>query len=168
MVKRHPLSRKDFKKLAGEAPWITSVYGPSPTVELLELDDGTQIYRVNNEWALVKATLKELNKDVTYPTLLAANKYDAVKGFYPRARVDEGAVKPIATGADVMRPGIVGFEGNFKAGDVVLVESPGGRVIAVAVSLYDRQAVEGMQRGKVLLNIHYINDRVWKIMSGGS
>jgi RNA-binding protein, containing PUA domain len=76
--------------------------------------------------------------------------------------VDAGAVKPIINGADVMRPGIKELLGDFGKDDVVFVTDEKGRVIAVAVALYSRQEMEQMQKGKVLINLHHLGDKIWQ------
>ncbi|MFP3157611.1 MAG: PUA domain-containing protein [Caldivirga sp.] len=167
-IKRHMLSKRDVKELVGEAPWLSEAYGSLEEVEVIEVRDDLRLYKVGDEVAVVKATVKvnEANRDVTYPTLLAANKYPVILNYYPVAQVDEGAVKPIATGADVMRPGIKGLSRPFKVGDVVLVRSPSGRIIAITVSLFESEELMRMSRGRVLKNIHHVNDEVWRLMSG--
>ena len=167
VVNRHMLSKKDIKKLMSEVPWLSEVYGSIDEAEVIKVNDELEVYRIMNDVALVKAAVNVNNTNVnlTYPTLLAANKYPSLVKHYPVVKVDEGAVKPIATGADVMRPGIREFTGSFKPGDIVLVKSPSERIIAVAVSLYSSDEVVKMSRGKVLKNIHHVDDEVWRLMS---
>ncbi|MFP3311086.1 MAG: PUA domain-containing protein [Caldivirga sp.] len=168
VIKRHMLSKRDIKGLVSEVPWLSEAYNNLDEVEVIEVRDDLRLYKVGDEVAVVKATIKvnEANRDVTYPTLLAANKYPVILNYYPVAQVDEGAVKPIATGADVMRPGIRGLSRPFKVGDVVLIKSPSGRIIAIAVSLFESEELMKMSKGKVLKNIHHIDDEVWRLMSG--
>lgn len=83
---------------------------------------------------------------------------------YKKVLVDLGAVKYIANGADVMRPGIVDYD-FFDEDDlvVVLVEkhmSP----IAIGRALLDSRLLDNMDRGKVLKNIHHVGDRIWKVV----
>ncbi|ABW01879.1 PUA domain-containing protein [Caldivirga maquilingensis] len=167
VINRHMLSKKDIKRLMNEVPWLSEVYGNIEEAEVIKANDNLEIYRIMNDTALVKAVVSVSNTsmNLTYPTLLAANKYPSLVKYYPVVQVDEGAVKPIATGADVMRPGIRELTGSFKPGEIVLVKSPGGRVIAVTVSLYSSDEVINMSRGKVLKNIHHVDDYVWRLMS---
>src|SRR5207245_3639727 len=56
-------------------------------------------------------------------------------GLFPSARVDEGALKFVLNGADVMRPGIRSFD-DFGAGRLVVVreeEKGGGIAVGWAV-----------------------------------
>ncbi|WP_291765773.1 PUA domain-containing protein [Caldivirga sp. UBA161] len=166
-INRHMLSKKDIKKLMNEVPWLSEVYGSIDEAEVIKISDELEVYRIMNDIAFVKAVVNVNNTgmNLIYPTLLAANKYPTLVKYYPVVKVDEGAVKPIATGADVMRPGIREFTGSFKSGDIVLVKSPGERIIAVAVSLYSSDEVANMSRGKVLKNIHHVDDGVWRLIS---
>ncbi len=80
-----------------------------------------------------------------------------------RATVNMGAVPFVCNGADVMAPGIVGFEGKFKVGDfVVVVDERHHRPIAIAEALFDSGEAEKLGQGKVLKNVHYVGDKVWK------
>ncbi len=45
---------------------------------------------------------------------------------------------------------------------MVFVADEKGRVIAVAVALYTRQEMEQMQKGKVLINLHHLGDKIWQ------
>jgi PUA domain protein len=82
----------------------------------------------------------------------------------PKIIVDQGAVAPIARGADVMRPGILGFEGDFSANQIVAVVEPSRKLpIAVHRSLYSRAEIEAMKRGRVTKRLHYLGDRYWKL-----
>ena len=79
--------------------------------------------------------------------------------------VDMGAVPHIVNGADVMRPGIKDFRGEFDEGDFVVVRDERNlRPLAVAIALVGLEECRAMKRGKVAKNIHHVNDRIWKLM----
>jgi len=81
----------------------------------------------------------------------------------PRVVVDSGAVKHVVNGADVMAPGIVRVEGDFAKGDlVVVVDEKHGKPLCVGVALVDRSELASMSRGKVVENLHYVGDKLWK------
>lgn len=61
-----------------------------------------------------------------------------------------------------MRPGIKKLEGDFNKGSIVFVADEKGRTIAIAASLYSKGEIEQMEKGKVLLNLHYLGDRAWR------
>ena len=75
-----------------------------------------------------------------------------------------GAVKHILNGADIMAPGIVRIIGDFKKGDLVLVvDEKYGKPLAVCEALYSSEEISKMSKGKVLKNLHYVGDKVWKL-----
>ena len=81
----------------------------------------------------------------------------------PRVVVDSGAVKHVVNGADVMAPGMVRVEGDFAKGDlVVVVDEKHGKPLCVGVALVDRSELASMSRGKVVENLHYVGDKLWK------
>jgi len=83
----------------------------------------------------------------------------------PAMIVDMGAVPHIVNGADVMRPGIKDFRGEFNEGDFVVVRDERNlRPLAVAIALVGLEECRAMKRGKVAKNIHHVNDRIWKLM----
>jgi len=82
----------------------------------------------------------------------------------PKVVVDIGAVKPIASGADVMGPGVKEVEGSFREGDLVAVVDERLRaVIAVGIAL--RPSGEARERGKTIKNIHHAGDALWRAVS---
>ncbi len=81
----------------------------------------------------------------------------------PKIIVDEGAVKPISRGADIMAPGVVGVKGSFKSNEiVVIIDEKYKAPIAVALALMNSESIMKASRGKVALNIHHFKDSYWK------
>src|SRR3989338_2948886 len=77
--------------------------------------------------------------------------------------VDMGAVKFVVGGADIMRPGIVSIESEISVGDfVVVVDVNNKKPLAVGIALFDSSTMQEMKTGKVIKNIHYVVDDVWK------
>lgn len=76
--------------------------------------------------------------------------------------VDEGALKFIMNGADVMKPGIVYADEDIKKDDFVYVVVEGKETpIAVGIALVDgKEMTEG--KGKAIKNIHHLKDKIWK------
>ena len=76
--------------------------------------------------------------------------------------IDAGAVRFIAGGADVMRPGIVEINDDIKKGDyVVIKEQTHNKPIAVGLAKFDSEEIKTMQKGKVIETLHYVGDRIW-------
>ncbi len=77
--------------------------------------------------------------------------------------VDMGAVPFVVSGADIMRPGIVEIESEISAGDfVVIVDQTHKKMLSVGVALFSSSEMRAMTAGKVVKNIHYVGDIIWK------
>lgn len=82
--------------------------------------------------------------------------------LFPSATVDQGAIKFILNGADVMRPGIRRLDDWGEAGMLVVVqEEAKGRAIAVGRSNLSGQEAQAMTRGSCLKNLHHVGDKYW-------
>lgn len=84
--------------------------------------------------------------------------------LFPSATVDEGAIRFLLNGADVMRPGIRKFDDWGGEGKVVLIkEEKKGRAIAIGVSLATSATAASMTKGICFRNIHHVGDRYWNL-----
>ena len=82
---------------------------------------------------------------------------------FPNVMVDMGAVKFMCNGANVMRPGIKRYT-EFGANDVIcVIEESQHKFLAVGRAMTDSSALEGMSKGEVVKNLHYISDKYWEI-----
>lgn len=78
--------------------------------------------------------------------------------------VDMGAVKFVAGGADVMRPGIKAIDAGVNNGDfVVVVDETHKKPLAVCQALFSGDDIMKMEKGKVLKSVHHVGDELWKI-----
>jgi len=159
VTRRHPLSKKERKRLAERAK---SLYPGIPLAfdeAELAVVDGITIYIIDGVPCLYE------EGEELMPTLRCLLKHGA--SWLPRLVVDRGAAKAVARGADLMAPGVKRVEGEFGAGDVVaIVDEQTGAAVAVARALEDaaviREKVESRGRGKVAENIHHVGDDVWE------
>ena len=95
------------------------------------------------------------------PALTDSNAISRIKGYVV---VDEGAVRYVVNGANVMRPGVVEYS-SFSEGSLVVVKEPVyKRVIAVGYSMVDSSELEGLERGAVVKNVHYLRDPAWNAL----
>jgi RNA-binding protein, containing PUA domain len=161
-VKRIRLSNREIRQLRETNRFMAPVLEGADVVEIVPLSEREHLYLVDGEALFLK-----IHKDVgeyLVPTLFLIHKSAKGKSLppHPKVVVDAGAVRPIINGADVMRPGIKELLGDFGKDDVVFVTDEKGRVIAVAVALYSRQEMEQMQKGKVLINLHHLGDKIWQ------
>ncbi len=157
-MRRWQLSKKDRKKLLAE---IARLYprlsiDPDTRIEKLVEDDIT-LYLFNGEaWFF-----EHEGRLIPHLQMLLRRGY---QGWLPYIVVDEGAVKPISRGADLMRPGVLRFEGDFQRGDIlVIVEPSRGLPLAVHEALVSREEAEAMEKGRITKSIHHVGDRVWKL-----
>lgn len=82
--------------------------------------------------------------------------------LFPSVVVDEGAIKFLINGADVMRPGIRKLDDWGPAGAMVVVkEEKKGRAIAVGPSLVEGSEALAMAKGGCVKNVHHVGDRFW-------
>jgi len=88
----------------------------------------------------------------------------ATLGLFPSAVVDEGAIKFLLNGADVMRPGIRKLDDWGGSGRMVIVkEEKKGRAIAVGTSMVSSAEAQGMSKGGCIRNLHHVGDRFWNL-----
>ncbi len=93
------------------------------------------------------------------PTL----KLLAKKLILKNVAIDMGAVKFVVSGADIMRPGIVELDENISAGDIVVITDINyKKPLAVGIALFSSGEIRKMERGKVITNLHYVGDKLWK------
>ena len=84
--------------------------------------------------------------------------------LFPTAVVDEGAIRFLLNGADVMRPGIRNLDDWGAAGRMVVVrEEKKGRAIAVGTSMVSSADARGMTKGGCVRNLHHVGDRFWNL-----
>lgn len=143
---------------------LASLFEGVDSVEVVQISERDFLYLLDGAPLLLKTSVRDLGEAVA-PTLYLIHrtpKGKEVASMYPRAVVDAGAVKRIVDGADVMRPGIRAFHGEFSRGSVVIVEDERGRAIALTAAVVGRAEAEAMERGKVLLNFHHLGDRIWQ------
>jgi len=157
---RHFIRKSELKPLKEEIlkqydeKFIDQIFPTKSNVELILTESGDTLYAVNNELKLWKS------KDGYIPvlTLLLNNKVD-LKTIV----VDFGAIRHVANGADIMRPGITNIDPSIKKGDIVRVEEETHhRALAVGRALFDAVDMESKDSGKVIKNIHTIQDPIWQ------
>jgi PUA domain protein len=74
-----------------------------------------------------------------------------------------GAVAHVANGADIMRPGVKDVQSDFAKGElVVIADEKYNKPIALGLTEIDSAEMRLMPRGKVILNVHYVGDDLWK------
>ncbi|MCL5877256.1 MAG: DUF1947 domain-containing protein [Candidatus Bathyarchaeota archaeon] len=154
--RRYPLKAKEAKQIKDEATLklkldFDALFGAKANVEVVESDVGL-IYLIGGKPLLFKLDQKVL------PTLL----FDEFTAKAPKVVVDMGAIPYVCKGATVMAPGIVRIEGEFGAGDLVLVaDMKHNKALAVGESLMDATTARATKKGPVVKTLHYVSDKIW-------
>jgi PUA domain protein len=155
-MKKWVLSRRDSAETVQE---IESSLGKalnlpkSAQAECAEPEDGIVFVNLDS-LTFVKA-------DDRFIPFLGSPK---VLELFPSAMVDEGAIKFLLNGADVMRPGIRKFDDWGSPGAIVVVkEEKKGRAIAIGLSTVSGSEASAMTKGNCLKNLHHVGDRYWNL-----
>jgi PUA domain protein len=99
----------------------------------------------------------------TQAGLLPSLKFDELINYLPKIVVDMGAVAHVVNGAQIMRPGIKQFKGDFARGDlVVIVDEKFNKAIALGLAEMDSESTKLLSKGRVITNLHYVGDELWK------
>ena len=100
----------------------------------------------------------------TGPALIPYLGSQKTLDLFPSAVVDEGAIKFLLNGADVMRPGIRKLDEWGEAGRLVVVkEEKKGRAIAVGSSTVPSAEAQEMTKGICIKSLHHLGDRYWNL-----
>lgn len=83
--------------------------------------------------------------------------------LFPAVRIDDGAVKFIINGADVMRPGVVSYDDWGDASRLVVIRESKGRGVAVGRTLIMSGEMPAMGKGVCVKNLHHVGDRYWTL-----
>ncbi|MFH0875766.1 MAG: DUF1947 domain-containing protein [archaeon] len=83
--------------------------------------------------------------------------------FLKKITVDMGAVRFVAGGADIMRPGIVEIEDGIARDNAVsIIDIKNKKPLAIGIALHSTEELRLLTSGKVIRNIHYVGDDIWK------
>jgi len=154
--RRYFLKEKEVKSILSEASQrlrvdLKQIFKGKVDMELVETDSA-DILLIKGKPLLVRIEQKIL------PTLV----FNEVFTLMSKVAVDMGAVPYVCSGANVMAPGIVRFEGEFKKGEFVfVVDEKHGKAIAIGEANYDADAARKVAKGVVIKNIHFVGDKLW-------
>jgi PUA-domain protein len=159
VVRRHFLKEKEARQLLLELSQKLKVdaqqlLGSKPRIELAETQT-VEIFIINGKPLFARF------EGIFLPTLIS----NGVFPLLPKIVVDMGAVPHICNGADLMAPGVVKINGDFNTDDLLLiVDERHGKPLAIGVALLDSHVMRKLKHGKVVRNIHYVGDRLWKML----
>ena len=155
---RHFLKKKVLNELKEKikSSFIISdsqLFSKSSKIEMVKTEKELVIYFINDI-----ATLLE-DGDLLYPTL---NAVLDKKFQLPEVSVDKGAIKFVASGADVMIPGIVNVDESIKKDQIVaVVDNEFKKTLAIGSSLMSASEIKSKEKGKAIKSIHHIGDKIW-------
>jgi len=157
--RRYFLKEKEARKLFLDFSQRLKVdaerlFGSKPRVEVNETEVA-ELFIIDGKPLLARSD------KALFPTLA----FDEVFHFLPRIVVDMGAVPYVCDGADVMAPGVVSIEGDFKENDFLLVvDERHGKPLMIGVALFNSQAMKNLKQGKIVKNVHHVGDKIWKAL----
>ncbi len=158
---RHFIRKSEIKSLKDEIlkhysqDFIDQIFPQKCNVEFIQTEAGDILYVINNILKLWKS------KEGYIPvlTLLLKNQQVNLKTII----VDFGAIRYVANGADVMRPGITKIDPDIMKGDIIrIIEESKHRALAVGKALFNASEMESKSSGKVVKNLHTIQDSIWE------
>ncbi|MFW9969263.1 MAG: PUA domain-containing protein [Candidatus Odinarchaeota archaeon] len=157
---RHFIRKSELKPLKDEIlnqydeKFINQIFPDKCNVEMIETEAGDILFAINNVLKLWKS------KEGYIPVLtLLLNNQIKLKSIV----VDFGAVRYVTNGADIMRPGITKIDPSIKKGDIVgIIEETQNRALAIGKAMFDAPIIESKSSGKVVKNLHTIQDSVWE------
>jgi len=158
---RHSLKYKDAKQFLLDVSKrlgtdVEQFFGSKARIELNE-SETAEIFIFDGRPLLARS-----NGEL-FPTL----SFEELFSIIPRIVVDMGAVPYVCKGADVMAPGIVAVEGEFKENDLLLiVDERHGKPLAIGVALFSSEAMKTVSHGKTIKNLHYVGDKLWNYLRG--
>jgi len=172
-VHRHFLSKRDARKIIeiieDEYPLLFQEYVMrNRDVEMakINVDDNEYIiYIVKGKPLIIELNSKLIPLMIVLLELYNKYGFSKLASSFKYVLTDQGAMKPILRGADVMAPGIID-NNEFLRGDIVIVFANTGSSnvpIAVGEALKDSKELGYSRKGKIIKNLHRIGDKIWNI-----
>lgn len=155
-MKRHVVSKSDSRELIAEmerSMGITLNVPRSAQVEILEPDE--------TKFVIIDGRFTFVGSGEGYLPFVGSAETAAL---FPSVSIDEGALKYIIKGADVMRPGISKYDEWGDAGRLVVVrEDKKGRAAAVGRAMVASAAMAELKKGVCVKNLHHAGDKFWDL-----
>jgi len=151
---RQTLSKREIKELIPTLSFVN--LSPKQKVEIvtedkctiLEIDDNPIFFQFEGHWLPILRVI--ISGEISVP--------------YKKVTVDMGAIKFVANGADIMRPGITQIEDGISSGDpVLIVDETHGKILALGVAMLSSEEMRAASSGKVIKNAHAAGDVLWEL-----
>ena len=158
-MKQTRIKSKQFKQelqAAGYSEEQISISKKDSIIVCEDKDQQVKIIKINNQIAFFYYSEKLI------PTLKFLQKYP---NLLKKVTVDMSAIKFVAGGADIMRPGIKKIDQDITKDQIVaIVDETHGTAICLGKALLDTQEMQSKQTGKSLKNVHFIGDKIWNLI----
>ena len=158
---RHFIKQTEIKKLKEDIlkqydeSFIIQIFPDKCNVEVILTEADDTLYAVNNK-------LKMWKSKEGYIPLLTLLLDEKMKINMKTVVVDKGAIRFVTNGADIMRPGVTKIDPKIKKDDIVrIVDENHGRALAIGKALYNATEMSEHNKGKIIKNLHTIQDSVW-------
>ena len=157
-IRKHFLKSKDAQTLLNQISEklkvSSEILKTKTNIEIVEMESA-KIYLIGGK------PLLAMLENTVFPTL-AFQEFFALA---PKIVVDMGAIPYVCKGANIMAPGIVRLEGEFREGDFVfVVDEKHGKPIAVVQALLGYEEAKSAKHGAVAKNVHYVGDETWDLI----
>ncbi len=152
-MKSYMLSKKNGNQVVDiiNKRWPNNPKFTTKNIRKVEIDNGESLL-IGKEFIAVKID----NYIIPFLTM----KFLEIPG---KIVIDKGAVRFICNGANIMRPGVIRVEGTFEIDDIIGVEeAQHGKMLAIGFALVNSLDIQGMSKGVVMKNMHYIGDKFWE------
>ena len=142
----------DFSQRISSDP--RNLFGSKPRVEMAKIND-LEIIFVDGKPLLAKS------HDIFVPTLV----FDSAITLFSKIVINMGAVPYVCNGADIMAPGVVRIEGDFKKDDFLLIiDERHGKSLGIGTALFDSQTMNSLNHGRIVRNHHFVGDKIWGLI----
>jgi PUA domain protein len=127
-------------------------------ITVFSLEDHVSLYAIDNVPILVQT-----GDHHVFPHLQVAIEY---RGLLRHLYVDDGAVRALLRGADLMAPGIKEYDDSWEEGDILEIRVQGSALpFAIGIATIDSAAVPG-GKGKAVEIVHILKDGLWDLRAG--
>lgn len=143
------------EELSRVSPAFATLLNGGARVEVAKTEEGVTLFLINGEPKIFEVEGRY------FPTLKGVLDIEVDRRYVV---VDSGAVPHVVNGADIMRPGVVEYDPEIEAGDLVVVlEERHRKPIAIGRALWSGSELGERERGKCIENLHHVGDKIWRL-----
>ncbi len=120
-----------------------------------------QIIFINKQPSFFYYTLPATTTQLLLPTLKLLQTHPHL---LKTITIDMNAIKFIINGADIMRPGITNIDNDIQPlQPICIIDQTHKKPLAIGISLHSTEQLRTLTTGKVIKNIHFVGDELWKM-----